>query len=166
MKKVLILIMTLLAMFAVSPVMAPATKTPVTGFYIGSATRPGQSWITKDNILHIKNAEGFGPVIGDLPGDMWFTLSGAIDLNTGFGSMHGRWVFTDDSGTFEGSYRADNWGVVYYEGSAIAQGTGGYEGQVYKVTSFWGFNLYLGGYEGPDGVQFDFVGTILDPHDE
>lgn len=167
-KAVLASTMALLVVSLITQVMAStATVFEVVGSYTGSATVPGEVWVTEDGILHVKGGEGFGPVSGDLPGEMWFSLSGAIDLNTGFGSMHGKWVFTDDHGTFEGSYRAENYGVVYYDdGSAGGKGTGGYEGMVYRVDPFWGYNLYLGGYTGEDGVYFEFVGRILSPHGE
>jgi len=162
MKKVVLMsAMALLVLCAIAPVMAPATTTPVSGSLTASVTVPGESWITGDGILHIKDAEGAGPVAGDLPGYMVFTFSAAVDLNTGLGSAHGKWLFSDDYGTFEGTWRVDVTGVVSIDGSAIGQGTGAYEGMVFKVNSFWGYNLYLGGYTGPDGVYFDFVGTIL-----
>lgn len=155
--------MALLVFSMITTAMASAIEFPVSGSFTGSPIAPGESWITEDGILHVKGAEGWGPTIGDLPGEMWFTLNVAIDLNTGFGAMHGKWVSTDDHGTFEGTWRTENWGVVYFEGTAVGQGTGGYEGMIYKVTSFWGYNLYLGGYIGPDGVHFDFEGVILSP---
>jgi len=97
---------------------------------------------------------------------MWFSLNGAIDLNTGFGSMHGKWIFSNMHGRFDGSYRATNYGVVYYDdGSATGKGSEGYEGMVYRVDPFVGYNLYLGPPPYPEyGVYFDFVGRILSPH--
>lgn len=166
MKKVVLMpLMALVVLLMITPVMAPATKTPASGSLTASGTAPGEARITKDGILHIKDAEGAGPVVGDLPGYMVFTFSAAVDLSTGLGSAHGKWVFSDDYGTFEGAWRVDVTGVVFIDGSAIGQGTGAYEGMVFKVDSFWGYNLYLGGYTGPDGVHFDFVGTILSPGD-
>ncbi len=160
---VLMLAMVLLVLCAIAPVMASATKTSVSGSLTASATAPGETWITEEGVLHIKDAEGAGPTVGDLPGYMEFTFSAAVDLNTGLGSAHGKWVLQDYQGTMEGTWRVDVSGVVYIQGSAIGQGTGGYEGMVFKVDSFWGYNLYLGGYTGSDGVYFDFLGTILSP---
>ena len=164
MKKVVLMLGTVLSvLWLVTPVVAPATKTPAWGSFTGSATVPGEMWITQDGVLHLKDAEGAGSVVGTLPGSMEFTQNVAIDLNTGLGSGHGRWVFSDDYGTFEGTWRVDHTDVVLFEGSAVAQGTGAYEGMIYKVHHFWGYNLYLGGYTGPDGVYFDFIGTIISP---
>ena len=165
MNKVLILVMALLVFSMITTVMAPAIRIDVSGYYWGSAELPGESWITKDGILHVRGAVGVGPLSGDIPGIMTFTLNAEIDLNTGVGVMHGKYVSDHGDGNFEGTYRTENTGVVNYEGTAIAQGTGAYEGMVMR-TSFWGYNLYLGGYTGPDGVYFDFVGTILSPHGE
>jgi hypothetical protein len=161
MKRVLILVMALLVFSMITTAMASAIEIPVSGSFTGSATAPGESWITNDNILQIKDAEGAGPSAGDLPGYMEFTLSGDVDLNTGLGSAHGKWVLSDDHGTIEGTWRVDVTSVVFIEGSAVGKGTGDYMGMLFKVDSFWGYNLYLGGYEGPDGVHFDFLGTIL-----
>jgi hypothetical protein len=165
MKKILIPVMALLVFSMITTVMAPAIEIPVSGFYIGSATWPGKSWMTKDGILHVKGAVGEGPISGDVPGTMVFTLNAEIDLNTGVGVMHGKYVSYHEYGDFEGTYRTENTGVVFYEGTAIAKGTGAYEGMVMR-TSFWGYNLYLGGYIGPDGVYFDYEAIILSPHGE
>lgn len=163
MKKVLIPVLALLVFSMITTVMARAIQFPVSGSFLGSATVPGEVWITEDGILHVKGAEGVGPISGDLPGVMEFTLNAAVDLNTGVGSMHGKYVQSDDYGTFEGTWRTENWGVVYYEGLGVAQGTGAYEGMIQHV-AFWGYNLYLGGYVGPDGVFFEYDGIILSPH--
>lgn len=161
MKKVVVPVMALLALWMTTSVMAaPATRTPVSGSFTGSLTAPGKVWITEGGILHIKDAEGAGPVTGDLPGYMVFTGTFAISLNTGLGSGHGKWVSTDVHGTFEGSWRTDVTGFTNIEGSSVGQGTGAYEGMILE-NSFSGYNWYLGGYPGPNGVHFDFVGTIL-----
>ncbi len=165
-KAVLASIMVLLVFSVITQVMAStATVYPITGSYVGSALPAGHSLVNKGNVLIVTGAQGYGPVVGTLTGTMWFTLTGAIDLKTGVGSMHGKWMFIDNYGTFEGSWRADNHDVIYYEdGTGMGKGTGAYEGMVYRVERFWGYNLYLGGYVGPDGVQFEFEATILSPH--
>ena len=170
MKKVLIPVMALLMLWVITPVMAPSEKIDNWGEFLGSATWPGEFWITNDLILHIKGAEGTGDVTGNLPGHMTFTLNAAIDVNPesptfGVGSMHGKYVYSDDYGnTFEGNWRTENWGVVNMEGTGVAHGTGDYEGMIQHVT-FSGWNMYLANPDyGPNGVYFDFDGIILSPH--
>jgi hypothetical protein len=168
MKKVLIPVMALLVLFAVTPVMAPATKTPVSGSFLGSADPdvPGRVWTSEEGILQIRGAEGAGVTTGDIPGIMTFTLNAAIDMSTGEGRAWGTYVSTDDYGnTFEGIWLVSVTGYVNIEGIGVGHGTGAYEGMLFK-SSFWGVNLYLGGLppEVPNGVWFDFVGIILSPH--
>jgi hypothetical protein len=167
-KKVLMLVIGILVLWMITPAMAPPViEFPVSGYYWGSADpdAPGKLWITEDGILHIKGAVGEGPLSGDIPGTMMFTLNAEIDLNTGVGVMHGKYVAYAEYGDFEGTYRTENTGVVNYEGTAVAQGTDAYEGMVMR-TSFWGYNLYLMGYTGPDGVYFDYEAIILSSHGE
>jgi len=162
MKKVLVPVLVLLALWMATSVMAaPALKIPVSGDFTGSLTAPpAKKWITNGGILIIKGAEGAGPLTGSFTGIMVFTGMFATDLNTGLGHGCGKWVSTDAYGTFEGTWITDVTGFVYVDGSSVGQGTGDYEGMILK-NSFLGYNLYLGGYEGPDGVYFEWVGTIL-----
>lgn len=170
MKKVLMLATALLALSMITTVISPATEYPDTGYVEANATASPnlKIKITKDLVLHIRGAEGAGPIFSDygFPGTFQMTLSADIDLNTGEGSMHGRWAVINEFGTFEGSFRTTNYGVVYYEGTAVGQGTGGYEGML-LTSSFSGYNLYLiGGPSDPNdpGVYFEYVNVILSPH--
>lgn len=163
MKKVLMLATALLVLSVITPVMAPATKTPVAGYVIASATVPGEAWFTEGGIMFIEGAEAEGAAFGDMPGDFTFTMSAVLDLKTGNGFGSGTWVVTDDYGTFEGIWRTKFTDYVYSDGTAEGYGTDAYEGMLF-ITSFEGYNLYMGGYTGDNGVYFDFEATILSPH--
>lgn len=157
----------LLVLWLVIPVMATATTIPVSGSFLGSAdpNAPGVVWISEEGILQIRGAEGAGVTSGDIPGTMAFTLNAAIDLSTGEGRAWGTYVSSDGYGnTFEGTWLVSVTGYVNIEGISVGHGTGAYEGMLFQ-NSFWGANLYLGGLppEVPNGVWFDFDGTILSP---
>lgn len=162
MKKVLVPVIALLALWMTTSVMAaPALKIPISGDFTASLTaEPAKEWITKGGILIIKGAQGEGPTTGDFNGIMAFTGMFAIDLKTGLGRGEGKWVSTDAYGTFEGTWITDVTGFIYVDGSSVGQGTGAYEGMILK-NSFSGYNLYLGGYTGANGVYFEWAGTIL-----
>jgi len=183
MKKVVLMpVMALVVLLMITPVMARATKFPAWGTFLGSAIVPPipELWTSEEGVLQLRGAIGRGTFSGNiLSGIMEFTLNAAIDVNPesstfGEGTMHGKWVFSDDYGTFEGSWRTENWGGVYepygwmpgiyMEGGAVALGTGAYEGMV-MTGSFWGYNLYVGGLplSVPDGVYFDYEGAIVSP---
>ena len=142
MKKVLIPVIALLVLFAVAPVIAaPATKTPFTAetSFIPGNISPGEVWITKDGIRHVKGAISEAPVTGDISGTMWLVSAETIDLNTGEGAVHGKFVLTVDGGTFEGSFQSVftplSPGQLRISGTFTGQGTGTYEGQKIMVSS-------------------------------
>lgn len=131
MKKVLMPILALLVLFAVTPaVAAPATKTLFTAeaSFIPGSISPGKGWVTKGGIQHIKGATSEGTVTGDISGTMLLVSDETMNLNTGKGTNHGRFVLTVDGGTFEGSFQS----IVtlhVFSGTFIGHGTGTYEGQ-------------------------------------
>jgi len=165
MKKLLILAVALLVLFAVAPVMAPAMKTTVTGEFSGIATDPGVTWTSEEGIIQIRDGAGAGSVTGDLPGIMTFTMNAAFDPTTGTGRAWGTFVTTDPSGnTFEGTWlmSISYWGN-YIEGKSVAHGTGAYDGMILK-NPFWGYNAYFGVPPYPDPpIYFEFDGTIISP---
>ena len=140
-KKVLILVMTLLVLFAVAPVMAaPATKMPYAANVNLVITSWGEQWITAGGILHVKGliAEGtfdsadlliFGAT-------MWKKLDYTLNTITGKGTMHGKFVLTVEGvGTFEGSFRDKITDSVLLSGTVVGQGTGVFAG--WKTMGTW-----------------------------
>lgn len=107
-KKVLISVMALLVVFAVVPVMAaPATKTPfAAASFVPRSVSLGKGWITEGGIQQVKGAISEGDVTGDISGSMWIASYETVNLNTGKGNNHGKFVLTVDGGTFEGSFRS------------------------------------------------------------
>ena len=139
MKKALIPVMALLVLFVVTPVMAaPAAKIPFTsevslGF--GSVSF-GKEWTTEDGIYHFKGAISEGTadihsILGDMSGTMIMVHDLALDMNTGHGQCHGKFVLTvDGMGTFEGSEHGTHTitNGHYIAGGLVAKGTGMFEG--------------------------------------
>lgn len=131
MKKALMPVMVLLVLFAVAPVMAaPATKTLFTAeaSFIPGSISTGRGWITEDGIQHVKGAISEGTVTGGMSGTFWIMSDEVVDLNTGDGANHGKFVLTINGGTFEGSFQS----IVYmytFSGTFVGHGTGVYEGQ-------------------------------------
>ncbi len=160
-------VMALLMLFAVAPVMAaPATKTLFTAearFVPGNISQ-GEVWITKDGIRHVKGAISEAPVTGDISGTMWLVSVETIDLNTGEGSNHGRFVTTVDGGTFEGSFQSAftplSPGQLRISGTFVGQGTGTYEGQ--KIMASSKGKLILSP-QLPPVVEIVLEGIILSP---
>jgi len=160
-KKVLIPVMALLVLFVVAPVMAaPATKTPFTATITLTFLPTENEWITEDGIYHVKEQVAKGAVTGDVSGDMLLVRHMTLDLNTGEGSCHGKFVVTVDGGTFEGSeqstitnYAAGPDGI---SGTLVAHGTGMYKG-LKMMGSF------EGGLIGADTMQAILEGIILSP---
>jgi len=102
-------VMVLLVLFVVTPVMAaPATKTLFTAeaSFVPGSISTGKGWITKDGIQHVKGAISEGNITGDISGTMWLMSDETVDLNTGEGANHGKFVLTVDGGTFEGSFQS------------------------------------------------------------
>jgi len=131
MKKVLMPVMALIVLFAIAPVMAPATKTPFTAqaTFISGNVSPGKMWTTKGNITHIKGSISSGNVTGGLSGTVLVVTDEALDLNTGMGVLHGKFVLTVVGGTFKGSFRGLVTGGIHLSGTVVAQGTGAVEGK-------------------------------------
>jgi hypothetical protein len=153
--------MALLVLLAVAPVMAPATKTPVTAHvvFITGNVSPGKMWTTEDNILQVRESISTGNVTGDITGTVQFVMGQTLDMNTGLGVNHGKFVITvAGGGTYEGSFRSALVGLSF-TGTFVGQGTGPLEGQ--KI---------MGSYEGQitlvDSlhlVHMNIEGVILEP---
>jgi len=160
-KRVLIPVTVLLVLFAVAPVMAaPATKTPFTAeaHFITGNVDPGETRTTKGNIVQIRNSTSTGTVTGDISGTLLFVQDQTLDMNTGLGVNHGKFVITVVGGTYEGSFRSMFTGLSF-TGTFVAQGTGTVEGQI-----------LMGSYEGQitivdtsHHVQMTIDGVILSP---
>ncbi len=141
MKKIILMFtVALLVLFVVPPVMAaPATKIPFTaeaGIGFGNVS-PGTEWITADGIYHFKEAISTGNVsihLGsmDMVGTMRMVHSLALDLNTGLGDCHGKFVITVFGvvGTFEGSEHGTHTVTDQHHisGGMVAHGTGVFDG--------------------------------------
>lgn len=177
MKKALMSLTTLLVLFVIVPVVitpvmaAPATKTPFTSevsFVFGNIDE-GRVWTTEDGILHIKGAVSEGTTcmhvvgIGDIQGTIMVVHDLTIDLNTGEGGCHGKFVVTVVGvGTFEGSEHGIHTIIGDYHGisgKVVAQGNGMFEGL-----------KMMGSYEGEivtvdtqQVVEMAMEGTLLSP---
>lgn len=162
MKKILMPVIALLVLLVVVPVMAaPATKTLFTAESTMTFATPGKAWTTKHGIYHVRDQEATGTVTGDIEGDIFLVRHMILDLNTGKGSCHGKFVITVDGGTFEGSEQSK---ITNYalppdgiSGKLVAHGTGDFEGL--KVTA-----SFEGGLISADTIQLTFDGIILSPH--
>ena len=131
-KRILIPLIALLVLFAVAPVMAaPATKTPFTTHvtFITGNVSPREMWTTQGNILQIKESTSAGNVSGDISGTVLLTMDETLDLNTGLGVNHGKFVITLTGGTYEGSSRS-MFTDLSFSGTFIAHGSGSVERQV------------------------------------
>lgn len=163
MRKVLTFVIALLAMSAIAPVMASATRTAIAGTATLSVTSIGDIRITKSGIMHQVAAQASGPIIGaTLSGQMQIELNANFNMNTGKGSAFGTFVITDSQGTFEGRFTVRDTGFIYFEGTLEGHGTDAYEGMMLQA-QFEGIDLYRSGYMGPDGLTMTYVGSILSP---
>ncbi len=131
MRMFLLLLMALLVFTTVSPVMsAPAMKTSFmaeASFVPGNISQ-GTMWTTKDGIQHVRGAISEGTISGDLSGTFSIISHETVDLNTGEGVNHGKFILILDEGTFEGSFQSTI--VMYtFSGTFIGHGTGAYKGQ-------------------------------------
>lgn len=160
MKKVLMPVMALMVLFAIAPVLGRATKTPFTAqvTFISGSVSPGKMWTTKGNITHVKGSISSGNVTGGLTGTVLLVTDEALDLNTGMGVVHGKFVLTVAGGTFKGSSRGLVTGGTHFSGTFVAQGTGAVEGK-----------KLMGSFEGeviqaiPVKVTLMLEGMILSP---
>ncbi len=84
-------------------------KTPFTSRIILAAgvTSQGEQTITETGILYVIDAISTGYIETDpdspISGSIWTILSGSLDLSTMLGSFNGKWIITNEWGTFEGS---------------------------------------------------------------
>jgi hypothetical protein len=154
-----------------TPVMAaPATKIPFTaeaGIGFGNVS-PGTEWITPDGIYHFKGAVSTGNVsihsaLGDMVGTMRMVHDLALDLNTGLGDCHGKFVITVFGvvGTFEGSEHGTHTVTDqhYVSGGLVAHGTGVFAG-FKMMASYTGEIITI---DTRQVVVADMEGTLLAP---
>jgi len=140
-KKVLMPAMALLVLVIVAPVMAaPAAKIPYTADVRLEITSQGEGWTTEGGILHVKGliAEGSfdSAGLGIFDATMWKKLDYTLNMITGEGTMHGKFVLTvDGMGTFEGSFRDKITDFTHLSGTVVGQGTGGFAG--WKTMGTW-----------------------------
>jgi hypothetical protein len=161
-KKVWVLVVALLAISAVTSVMAAATRVDVSGTATLSVTSIGDIRITKSGMMHQVAAQASGPMTGDLPGQMQIELSANFNLNTGEGVAFGTFVITNSQGTFAGMFRVQDTGYINFEGTGEGHGTNAYAGMMVQL-QFQGQDLYRAGYTGPDGLTMIYAGFILSP---
>lgn len=170
MKRALIPVTTLLMLFVVTPVIAaPAAKIPFTsevniGF--GSVSL-GKEWTTEEGIYHFKGAISEGTaeihsILGDMSGTMMMVHDLALDLNTGHGQCHGKFVLTvDGMGTFEGSEHGTHTITDghYIAGGLVAKGTGMFEGL--KMMALYEGEIFT--VDTHQEVVAEMEGTLLSP---
>ena len=163
MRKVLTLVIALLIISVVAPVMASATRTSIAGSATLSVTDIGDIRITKSGIMHQVGAHASGPVTGTtLSGTMEIELNANFNMNTGEGVAFGTFVITDSQGTFEGMFRVQDTGFIYFTGALVGHGTAAYEGMMLQLR-FQGEDQYRAGYTGPEGLTMNCTGSILSP---
>jgi len=156
-KGILILIVGLLVLSVImAPAMAKtaATKEPIS-FTIENMTAipSGKIWLTNDNILQVKNVKQVGTVSGYFDGTMEVVFSQAINMTSGEGSGHGKFVIITDDGSIGGTFRIENWGPTFSSGTFVGtDSTGIYEGK--KI---------MGSLESTMPSVASFEGIILSP---
>jgi hypothetical protein len=164
-RKVLTLVIALLAMSVITPVMASATRTGVTGTMSLTATSLGDVHVTKSGIMHQVGAQASGTVVGDSPelsGDMYIELNANFNLNTGEGVAFGSFVITNAEGSFEGMFRVRDTGFINFVGTLEGHGTDAYEGKMVQL-QFDGIDLYRDADPNTNGITMTFLGFILSP---
>ncbi len=106
----------------------------------------GEQMITETGILYVKDAISTGYIEADpdspISGSIWTVLSGSIDLNTMLGSFNGKWIITNEEGTFEGSV-VGIVEVAIVSGKFVGHGTGDFEGQKIRGSFEGTVNNYI-----------------------
>lgn len=155
-KKALSIVVVLaVALLLIGPVIAApkekntkAEKTTFTNRIIlaGGGISPGEQTTTGTGILYVKDAISVGYIEPDpnspISGSVWTSLSGSVDLNTMLGSFNGKWIVTNERGTFEGSV-VGTVAVATVSGQFVGHGTGGFEGQKIKGSFEGTVNNYI-----------------------
>ena len=140
-KKVLMSVMALLMLFVVAPVMAaPAVKIDYEADVSLTIIDPGEEWTTNGGILHIKGVIAEGSFVSDLgiEGDMLKEFDLTLNLNTGKGTLHGKFVLTvtvGGVGTLKGSFMGIITDYDELAGTVVGHGTGDFEGA--KTMGTW-----------------------------
>jgi hypothetical protein len=164
-RKVLTLVIALLAMSVITPVMASATRTGVTGTISLTATSAGDLHVTKSGILHQVGAQASGPVVStsaELSGEMEIELNANFNLNTGEGIAFGSFVISGAQGSYEGMFRVWDTGFIHFTGTGEGHGTDAYEGKMVQL-QFDGIDLYRDADPSTNGITMTFSGSILSP---
>ncbi len=170
MRKVLMSAMLLLVLSVVIPVMATrATKIPFTSeASVGFGNiYPGKTWVTEDGICHFKGVISEGTaevhsVFGDMSGTLMIIHDLVIDLNTGLGECHGKFVITVVGvGAFEGSEHGTHTITDhhYVSGNLVAKGTGMFEG-LKMMASYEGEVITV---DTQQVMEVTMTGTMLSP---
>jgi len=160
-------VMALAVLLTITPVMAAATKTLFTAEASFFPISPGKQWTTEDGILQVKGAIFEGTITSisgpDISGAIWMRVDETLDLNTGEGSLHGKWTITTmpDSYTFEGSAvgvtTPTSPTTSHLSGAFIGHGTGDYDGQ--KMMGSFEGEVTTGVYP----IELNMEGIILSP---
>lgn len=136
--------------FLGSVMAAPAAKIPYTANVSLTITDPGESWTARGDILQVRGLIAVGTFnsadLGIVDATMWKTLDYTLNMNTGKGTMHGKFVLTvDGAGTFEGSFRDTITDSTHLAGTVVGQGTGAFAG--WKTMGIWYGDIIDGSVE-------------------
>ncbi len=131
-KKILLFAMAFLMLFTLAPAMAaPAVKTPYTADVVLDVTELGEEWVTEDGILQVRGRGADGSFISAaLPetGSMHKEFDLTVDMNTGEGTIRGKFLLEVGAGIIEGSFRGIITGYTHLAGTVVGHGAGEYEG--------------------------------------
>jgi len=133
-KKVLLPVMVLLVLFAVAPVMAaPAAKINYIADVSLEIMSSVEDWTTAGGIRHVKGVIAEGdfdtrPDTLSISGDMLKEFDLTLNINTGKGTLHGKFVLTVGVDTLEGSFSGKITDGTDLAGTVVGHGTGGFEG--------------------------------------
>ncbi len=98
---------------------------------VAGGSSQGQQLLTKGGILHVRDAisTGYIETNSDSPisGSVSTALSGSVNLNKMLGSFMGKWILTNENGTFEGSI-IGSVKVAKVSGRFVGFGTGNFQG--------------------------------------
>ena len=168
MRKVLMLVIVLLALSIIVPgiVNATATRSEFTGSFSMTATALGDLYFLKSGIMRQVGAEASGDVVSSderATGVLSIVLNAIVNLNTGEGVAFGSFTFTNDDGAFEGRFTVKDTDYILFEGTLEGHGTGGYEGLLLKL-EMTGTDWYRDADPATNGINAETVGYILSAH--
>jgi hypothetical protein len=165
MKKILTLVIVLLALSIITPeiVLAAATRSEFTGSFSMTATAPGDLYFLKSGIMRQVGAEASGNVVSSderATGVLSIVLNVIFNLNTGEGVAFGSFTFTNAGGAFEGRFTVKDTDYTLFEGALEGHGTGGYKGLLLKL-EMTGIDLYRDADPDTNGITAETVGYII-----